>query len=132
MTRTFFKSKIHRAVITQAELHYEGSLTIDLDLMEAADLLAYEKVSVVNVNNGERLETYVIPGERGSKTICLNGAAARKGQVGDLIIIISYAQLNEDELKSFEPTVILVDANNNIVDKCHSVEAGRFYGGSHD
>ncbi len=127
MTRTFFKSKIHRAVISQAELHYEGSLTIDLELMEAADLLAYEKVSVVNINNGERLETYVIPGERGSKTICLNGAAARKGQVGDRIIIISYAQLNEEEQKNFEPTVVLVDEQNNIVETSHSVIAGRTY-----
>ncbi len=125
MTRTFFKSKIHRAVITQAELHYEGSLTIDQDLMDAADLLAYEKVSVVNINNGERLETYVIPGDRGSKTICLNGAAARKGQVGDRIIIISYAQLTEEELKSFEPTVVLVDEQNSIIERTHGVEAGR-------
>ncbi len=87
MTRFMFKSKIHRAVITQAELYYQGSLTIDEELMEAADLLPYEKVSVVNVNNGERFETYVITGERGSGVICLNGAAARKGSVGDEVII---------------------------------------------
>ncbi len=123
MTRTIFKSKIHRAVITQAELHYEGSLTVDQDLLEAADLVAYEKVSVVNINNGERLETYVIPGERGSKVICLNGAAARKGQPGDRIIIISYAQVTDAELKTFTPTVVLVDENNSIVSRSHSVEA---------
>ena len=81
MERIMFKSKIHRATITQAELHYEGSLTIDTELMDAADLLPYEKVSIVNINNGERLETYIIPGERGSRTICLNGAAARKGNL---------------------------------------------------
>ena len=92
MQRIMFKSKIHRATITQAELHYEGSLTIDLDLMDAADLLPYEKVAIVNINNGERLETYVIPGDRGSKTICMNGAAARKGVIGDRIKAIEAAK----------------------------------------
>ncbi len=89
MNRFMFKSKIHRAVVTQAELYYEGSLTVDSELLEAADLLEYEKVAIVNVNNGERFETYLIPGEPGSGVICLNGAAARKGAVGDEIIIIS-------------------------------------------
>lgn len=114
MERIFLKSKIHRAKITQAELHYEGSLTIDTELMKAADIALYEKVSVVNINNGERFETYVIPGEAGSGTICLNGAAARKGQVGDLIIIISYCHLTPDEMSTHKPTVVLVDENNKI------------------
>lgn len=122
-----FKSKIHRATITEAELHYEGSLTIDEELMESADLLEYEKVAVVNINNGERFETYVIKGERGSKVICLNGAAARKGQVGDRIIIISYTTLSDEESKVHEPTIVLVDENNSIIDKSHSVQAHRFH-----
>jgi aspartate 1-decarboxylase len=117
-----FKSKIHRATITQAELHYEGSLTIDTDLMDAADLLPYEKVAIVNINNGERLETYIIPGERGSKTICLNGAAARKGVVGDRIIIISYASMSDEEARMYQPTIVLVNENNDIVDRFHSIE----------
>lgn len=114
MERIFLKSKIHRAKITQAELYYEGSLTIDTDLMKAADILNYEKVSVVNINNGERFETYVIPGEAGSGIICLNGAAARKGQVDDRIIIISYCHLNPEEMKNHKATVVLVDDDNNI------------------
>lgn len=127
MNRIMFKSKIHRATITEAELHYEGSLTIDEELMESADLLEYEKVAVVNINNGERFETYVIKGERGSKVICLNGAAARKGQVGDRIIIISYTTLSDEESKVHEPTIVLVDENNSIIDKSHSVQAHRFH-----
>lgn len=114
MERFFLKSKIHRAQITQAELHYEGSLTVDIELMEQADMLTYEKVAVVNINNGERFETYLIPGERGSKTICLNGAAARKGQVGDKIIIISYCNLKDEQIKTHRPVVVLVDDDNNI------------------
>jgi aspartate 1-decarboxylase len=121
-----FKSKIHRATITEAELHYEGSLTIDEDLMESADLLEYEKVSVVNINNGERFETYVIKGERGSKVICLNGAAARKGQVGDRIIIISYTTLSNEEARIHQPTIVLVDESNSILESSHSVQAQRF------
>jgi len=117
-----FKTKIHRATITQAELHYEGSLTIDTELMDAADLLPYEKVSIVNINNGERLETYIIPGERGSKTICLNGAAARKGAVGDRIIIISYATMSEEEARSYKPTIVLVNEKNDIIELSHSIE----------
>lgn len=122
MERIMFKSKIHRATITQAELHYEGSLTIDTDLMDAADLLPYEKVAIVNINNGERLETYIIPGERGSKTICLNGAAARKGVVGDRIIIISYASMSDEEARLYKPNIVLVNENNDIVDRFHSIE----------
>jgi len=118
-----FKSKIHRACITQAELHYEGSLTIDLDLMEVADLLPYEKVSVVNINNGERFETYVIEGKRGSKTMCLNGAAARKAMVGDRIIVISYATMSDEEARVYEPTIVLVDESNTVKQLTHEVLA---------
>jgi aspartate 1-decarboxylase len=106
------KSKIHRATITGADLNYVGSLTIDEDLMKAANLVEYEKISIVNINNGERFETYVIRGEAGSGTIELNGAAARKGQPGDLIIIIAYGQMYPDELASFKPAVVHVDENN--------------------
>ena len=115
MRRTMCKSKIHRGVLTGADLHYEGSLTVDRDLMDAADLLAFEKVQVVNVNNGARLETYVIEGERGSGTIQLNGAAARLGVPGDLVIVISYAEFEEAELDSFEPKVVFVDERNRII-----------------
>lgn len=100
------KSKIHRAKITEANLHYVGSISIDEDLMDAAGLIENEKVQVVNVNNGERLETYVIKGERGSGTICLNGPAARKGQVGDTVIIISYGVFSVEEAKSYTPQVV--------------------------
>ena len=109
-----FKSKIHRVKITQAELHYVGSITIDEDLMEAANVIEGEKVQIVNVNNGERLETYVIKGERGSGMICLNGPAARKAQVGDIVIIISYAIMDFEEAKKFKPTVIFPDQNNRL------------------
>lgn len=127
MTRFMFKSKIHRAVVTQAELYYEGSLTVDADLMAAADLLEYEKVSVVNVNNGERFETYLILGEPGSGVICLNGAAARKGSVGDEIIIISYASMSDEEARTFKPTVVHVDRRNQIVSRSNEQPAGRQY-----
>lgn len=123
MNRVMFKSKLHRARVTQAELYYEGSLTIDENLMEAADLIAYEKVAVVNINNGARFETYVIPGARGSKDICLNGAAARLGAIGDEVIIISYTTLSDAEARSYQPTVVLVDENNDVVSTTHSVEA---------
>ncbi len=108
------KSKIHRATITQADLHYIGSISIDEDLMEAADLLEFEKVQVLNINNGERLDTYVIKGERGTGQISLNGAAARKAVAGDLIIIASYATMDYNEAKTFEPKVIFPDENNKI------------------
>ena len=117
MTRTFLKSKIHRATITQADLNYEGSLTIDQDLLDRADILMHEKVAVVNINNGERFETYVISGERGSGIICLNGAAARLGEVGDKVIIISYANMTIEEFQNYKPNVILLDDNNQIKDK---------------
>jgi aspartate 1-decarboxylase len=108
------KSKIHRAKITQAELHYVGSISIDEELMEAANIIEGEKVQVVNINNGERLETYVITGERGSGTVCLNGPAARKAQVGDVVIIIAYASMKFEKAKKFKPTVIFPDQNNKL------------------
>ncbi|MFN3556600.1 MAG: aspartate 1-decarboxylase [Bacteroidales bacterium] len=108
------KSKIHRAVITQADLHYIGSITIDEDLMDAVDLIENEKVHVVNINNGERLETYVIKGQRGSGVICLNGPAARKAQKGDMVIIISYASMEFDKARTFQPKIIFPDDNNKI------------------
>lgn len=110
-----FKSKIHRAKITQADLNYVGSVTIDEDLLDAANLIEGERVQIVNNNNGERLETYTIKGERGSGVICLNGAAARRCQVGDIIIIIAYAWMSEDEARAFEPSVVFVDDDNKII-----------------
>lgn len=107
------KSKIHRVTITESDLHYVGSITIDKDLMEAANLVANEKVQVVNLNNGERLDTYVITGERGSGEICMNGPAARKVAVGDIVIIISYASMDFEEAKTFEPTLIFPDTATN-------------------
>jgi aspartate 1-decarboxylase len=109
------KSKIHRVKITQAELHYVGSITIDEDLMEAANIIENEKVQVVNVNNGERLETYVIKGERGSGQVCLNGPAARKAAVGDIVIIISYAGMELDEAKKYKPVLIFPDERNKLI-----------------
>lgn len=111
-----FKSKIHRARVTQADLNYIGSITIDEDLMEASNIIEGEKVQIVNVNNGERLETYVIKGDRGSGTICLNGPAARKVAVGDIVIIISYATMDFEEAKSFKPQMVFPDENNRLVD----------------
>ncbi|GLW65992.1 aspartate 1-decarboxylase [Actinomadura rubrobrunea] len=115
MFRTMFKSKIHRATVTQADLHYVGSLTVDQDLMDAADLLPGEQVQIVDIDNGARLETYLIPGERGSGVIGVNGAAARLVQPGDLVIIISYAAMTDEEARSFRPTVVHVDRDNKII-----------------
>lgn len=115
MLREFCKSKIHRATVTSADLNYPGSLTIDEILMEVADIISYEKVQILNVNNGERTETYVIPGKKNSGIICLNGPAARLGQVGDKIIIISYCLLDKTEIKSFHPKIIHVNSKNKIV-----------------
>ena len=109
------KSKIHRVKITQAELNYVGSITIDEDLMDAANLIPNERVQVVNINNGERLETYVIKGERGSGIICLNGPAARKAAIGDIVIIVSYATMDFEEAKTFQPSVIFPDSNNRLI-----------------
>jgi len=109
------KSKIHRVRITQAELHYVGSITIDEDLMDAANLIANEKVQIVNVNNGERIETYVIKGVRGSGQVCLNGPAARKAAVGDIVIIISYAGMELEEAKKFQPVLVFPDDQNRLI-----------------
>ncbi|MCB1178514.1 MAG: aspartate 1-decarboxylase [Leptospiraceae bacterium] len=115
MLITVCKSKIHRATITEANLHYIGSLTVDMDLVDAAGMHPYQQVSVVNINNGARLDTYLIEGERGSGTICMNGAAARLGQPGDIIIIITYGMLEEKDLpKNYEPIVVHVDEKNKI------------------
>ena len=108
------KSKLHRVVVTEANLNYMGSITIDADLMDAANMIAGEKVQVVDNNNGERFETYIIKGERGSGCICLNGAAARKVMVGDTIIIISYALMDFDEAKTFTPTVVFPKEGNKL------------------
>lgn len=116
MFRTIFKSKLHRATVTEANLNYVGSITIDEDLMEAADIMVNEKVQIVNNNNGARLETYVIPGERGTGVICLNGAAARQVQPGDKVIIITYVVIDNKEAQEFKPTVVFVDDNNKIVE----------------
>ena len=108
------KSKIHRAVITEANLHYVGSITLDEDLIEAANIIENEKVQVVNVNNGERLETYVIRGKRGSGICCLNGPAARKGMTGDVLVIISYAMMDFEEAKKFKPTLVFPKEGNKL------------------
>ena len=109
------KSKIHRCRITQAELHYVGSITLDEDLLDAAGLRENEKVQVVNVNNGERLETYVIKGDRGSGTVCLNGPAARKAAVGDIVIVIGYAFMTPEEAAGYAPKIIFPDVDNKVI-----------------
>ena len=109
------KSKIHLVKVTQAELNYVGSITVDEDLMDAADILAHEKVHIANVNNGARFATYVIKGERGSGTICLNGATARLVQVGDKLIIMSYCTIHKEEAKAYQPTVIFPDGDNHLI-----------------
>jgi len=114
MVIEILKSKVHRAVITEANLNYVGSLTLDEDLMDAAHFIENEKIQVVNVNNGERLETYVIKGKRGSGVVCLNGPAARKGQVGDIVVIISYASMDFEEAKTFQPWVIFPKEGNKL------------------
>ena len=116
MFRTMLGGKIHRATVTEADLNYVGSITVDQDLLDAAGICVNEKVAIVNNNNGERLETYTIPGERGSGVICLNGAAARLVQKGDIVIIMSYVMLSEPEIAVHEPKVVLVDENNKIRD----------------
>ncbi len=115
MFRTMLKSKIHRATVTQADLHYVGSVTVDRDLMDAADLLPGEQVAIVDINNGARLETYVIPGERASGVIGINGAAARLVAPGDLVILISYAMVDDRTARELEPKVVFVDAENRVV-----------------
>jgi aspartate 1-decarboxylase len=115
MNRTMFKSKIHRATVTHADLHYVGSVTVDLDLLEAADILPGELVSIVDVTNGARLETYTIAGERGSGVIGINGAAAHLMHENDIVILITYAAMTTEEAKSFEPRVVHVDENNRVI-----------------
>jgi aspartate 1-decarboxylase len=115
MFRTMLKSKIHRATVTQADLHYVGSVTVDADLMDAADLLAGEQVAIVDVTNGARLETYVIAGPRGSGVIGINGAAARLVHPGDLVILIAYGVMDDAEARRFTPRVVFVDADNRVV-----------------
>ncbi len=114
MRRTLMKSKLHRATVTEADLNYVGSITIDRDLMDAADLLPHERVQVLDVTNGARLETYVIEGARGSGTIGINGAAAHLVHTGDVVLIVSYAEFDDDEARTWKPTVVLLDADNRI------------------
>lgn len=114
MTITMLKAKIHRATVTQAELDYVGSITVDIALLEQAGILEYEKVQIVDVNNGSRFETYTIAGERGSGVMCLNGAAARMVQTGDKIILMAYAQVTPEEVKELRPTVLFVDEKNQV------------------
>jgi len=116
MRRSLFKAKIHRATVTHANLQYEGSVTIDESLLKAADILPYEHVHIWNASNGYRLETYALPGEAGSGVICLNGAAARHAQPGDVVIIATFAEVEEAETRAWKPTVVRVDAKNRIVD----------------
>jgi aspartate 1-decarboxylase len=122
--RTLMKSKLHRATVTGANLHYVGSITIDEDLMDAADLVAHEQVQVVDITNGARLETYVIPAPRGSRALCLNGAAARLVQPGDQVIVISYAVYHDAEVRDHVPTVVLCDEDNRVARIIGSEPAG--------
>jgi aspartate 1-decarboxylase len=115
MLQFFLKSKVHRATVTQAELHYEGSLTLDVALMEAAKLQPYEKILVVNVQNGQRFETYVIEGERGTGVVCLNGPAARLGLKGDTVVIMSFCMLTPEEAANHQPCNILLDGDNKVI-----------------
>jgi aspartate 1-decarboxylase len=119
MFRTMMNGKIHRATVTKANLNYVGSITIDEDLMDAVGMVANEKVAIVNNNNGARLETYIIPGKRGSGVICLNGAAARLVQKGDIVIIISYVMVSEEKVQFHKPKVAIMDEHNRIIDMIH-------------
>lgn len=123
MLRTLCKSKIHRASVTEANIHYVGSITMDIHLMEAANIMSYEEVHIVNLSNGERFTTYALEGQRNSGVICLNGGGARLAVPGDLVIIMAYAQYNEDDLKQFEPSVVFVDKANRIVSQANMEEA---------
>jgi aspartate 1-decarboxylase len=114
MLRSMCKSKIHRATVTEANLNYVGSITIDRELMAAAGILPYERVQIVNINNGTRVETYVLPGEKGKGTVCLNGAAARWAAPGDLVIIISYGLYSDEEIQRLQPRIVFVDEKNRI------------------
>lgn len=127
MKLTLFKSKLHQLRVTEANLMYEGSITIDEDLLEAANILPYEKVQVVNITNGSRLETYTIPGERGSRICCMNGAAARLTQVDDRVIVMAYAEMEPEEAKVHKPSVVVVDENNNPKSKVKDSIHGKTY-----
>jgi aspartate 1-decarboxylase len=120
MFRTMMNGKIHRARVTEANLNYVGSITIDEDILDAVGMVPNEKVQIVNNNNGARFETYIIPGERGSGVVCLNGAAARLVQVGDVVIIISYVMVPEEKVKEHKPKVAIMDENNKIVELLHA------------
>lgn len=122
MLRLMLRAKIHRATVTDSDLEYEGSLTVDPELLEAAGMLPYEQVRVSNLNNGERFETYLIPGKRGSGDMCLNGPTARKGARGDKIIVFCYEYYNEQELKTFKPNIVLVDDRNRMVSVGHIIK----------
>ncbi len=115
MLRQFLNSKIHRATVTDANLNYVGSITIDEDFLDKANILEWEKVEILNINNGERFQTYALKGKRGSKCFCLNGAAARKAQIGDRIIVVTYADLTPEEIKEHKPTIVQVGENNEII-----------------
>jgi len=115
MLRQFLNSKIHRATVTDADLNYVGSITIDEEFLELANIMEWEKVEILNINNGERFQTYALKGKRGSKCFCLNGAAARKAQPGDKIIIVTYAELTPEEIKTHRPTIVQVGENNEIL-----------------
>ena len=130
MKRIMMKSKIHRATVTEADLDYEGSITIDTELMKAADMLPYEKVDVLDITNGARLQTYVIEGEPGSGEICINGAAAHLVRPGDLVIICSYARYDEAEAKRHRPKVLLVDEENRVVESSDGVQSGARFSAS--
>ena len=127
MNITMLKGKIHRAVVTEANINYIGSITIDPELMEAAGIIEYERVQVVDVENGNRLETYTIAGEPGSGTICLNGAAARQVSMGDHVIIMSYCTLTPEEAKDHKPMVVFVDKHNRIARKTHYEKSGALF-----
>ena len=115
MLLEFLYSKIHRATVTDANLNYVGSITVDENILDKANLSEGQKVDILNINNGERFQTYILAGKRGNKDFCLNGAAARKAQVGDKIIICSYAQMTPEEAKTFKPTIVQIDEKNNII-----------------
>ena len=123
MQRMMLKSKLHRVTVTHSELHYEGSCAIDQDLLDAADIRAYQQIDIYNVNNGERFTTYAISAERGSGIISVNGAAARRAAAGDLLIIATYATMNEVELQNFEPDLVYVDSRNRISHRCKEIPA---------
>ena len=117
MILSLLKSKIHRATVTEADLHYVGSITIDADLMDAAGVIEYEKVQILNITNGNRLETYIIRGKRGSGQVCINGAAAHLIHEGDLVIIVAYCQLSDEESRYHQPQIVYVDADNRVLSK---------------